>query len=466
VKWIVKLRSLPLALACLIASAAGLRADSFSWREKENRVDAQIEAWQLTKLLERIADATGWQVYVEPGTEHLTSARFKNLKTNEALRHLLSNLNYALLPQTNLPPKLFVYRTSLQDATELVVPRERLNRKTRRGLADELVVTLKPNAGETIEQLSRRLGGKIVGRIDGLKAYRLRFDDEEAAESAEAALRFREDLSVDYNFPVDRPARTDELTYSSSPSFRLRPRAPGDGARVVVGLIDTAVQTEGTALAEFLLPAISVMGEVVPAGARLTHGTSMSETILNGIAMAQEGSGTTPVRILPVDVYGRNPSTTTFEVAGGIYAAINGGANVINLSMGSDGSSALVRDVIQQGHEQGVIFVGAAGNESTTTPIYPAAYPEVIAVTAGDKRGTIAPYANYGNFVDVIAPGTTIVHYRNQSYLVSGTSASTAYISGLAAGMAVETGKSLAEVETKIRQNLSVNASSAKTPKP
>ena len=87
-------------------------------------------------------------------------------------------------------------------------------------------------------------------------------------------------------------------------------------------------------------------------------------------------------------------------------------------------------------------------------PTFPAAYPEVIAVTAGDKRGNLAPYANHGNFVDVVAPGASLIYFGNQAYLVSGTSASTAYISGLAAGLAASSGKTLREVETKIRESM------------
>ena len=47
-------------------------------------------------------------------------------------------------------------------------------------------------------------------------------------------------------------------------------------------------------------------------------------------------------------------------------------------------------------------------DEPSTIPVYPAAYPDVVAVTAGDKKGNIAPYANRGSFVDVVAPGVSL----------------------------------------------------------
>ncbi|MCX6895504.1 MAG: S8 family serine peptidase, partial [Verrucomicrobia bacterium] len=142
------------------------------------------------------------------------------------------------------------------------------------------------------------------------------------------------------------------------------------------------------------------------------------------------------VRILPVDVYGGNETTTTFNVASGIYRAVNAGANPINLSLTSAGDSAFLRQVIQQAHAQGVAFYAAAGNEPVTTPMYPAAYPEVVSVTAGNQSGSPANFANRSSTVDVVAPGGSVVCYDGQSWMVTGTSASAAYVSGKAAGAA------------------------------
>src|SRR5439155_7515375 len=155
---------------------------------------------------------------------------------------------------------------------------------------------------------------------------------------------------------------------------------------------------------------------------------------------------------LPVDVYGGREATSTYDVGIGIYQAVNSGAQIINLSLGSQGDSPFMQKMIQSAHDQGVLFFAAAGNEPVATPTYPAAYPEVIAVTAGNSKGVIAPYANYGNFVDVIAPGSSIVNFQGQSWLVMGTSASTAYASGAAAALMDGCNRpSLAQVEWQIR---------------
>ena len=160
----------------------------------------------------------------------------------------------------------------------------------------------------------------------------------------------------------------------------------------------------------------------------------MAETILN--AVQQNTGGKTSIKMLPVDVYGCNDSTSTFDVATGIYDAVQGGANVINLSLGGPGDSTFLHTLIQNAAKQGVVFFGAAGNQPVTTPEYPAAYPEVEAVTAGSGPGQIADYANRGSFVDLMLPGTSIVPYDGQSWAVTGTSTATAYATGIAAGLA------------------------------
>ena len=175
----------------------------------------------------------------------------------------------------------------------------------------------------------------------------------------------------------------------------------------------------------------------------------MFETLLRGLASTQDKDATTSVRVLPVDVYGNSERSSTFDVARGIVEALNAGAKIINLSLASPGDSQLLHNVIIKGAERGALFIAAAGNEPTTLPNYPAAYPEVLAVTAGGKNG-LASYANRGDFVDVVAPGSSIIYFGGKAYMVTGTSASTAYISGLAAGMKASTGASAATLTGKL----------------
>src|SRR6266403_2822426 len=190
-------KTLLLCLALLAAFPAAA-ADSLNWRTNQNRVTADIQYRPLGRLLEQITAATGWKVFVEPGTTHDVSAKFKDLPPGEALRLLLGDLNFALVPETNASPKLFVFRTAQRNATQLVRAPES---ETKKGkiIPNELIVRLKP--GAKIDELARLLGAKVIGRMSDLNAYRLQFDNADAAAAARDQLSSNPDVaSVDNNY--------------------------------------------------------------------------------------------------------------------------------------------------------------------------------------------------------------------------------------------------------------------------
>jgi len=423
-----------IAIALWLGAAAPLMAaDSLTWNRKDGRVDAEIAAWPLDRVLHVIRAGAGWQIYVEPGTEHTVSAQFRGLEPVEALRRLLGDLNFALLPQTDGPPKLFVYRHTVDAATELVRGSE--GRKTK-PIDDELLVILKPGSRDG---LPKHLDARVVARLDGAGAYRLRFKDAAAARKARAELESDDDVaSLETNLEMAPPAVLEPLAMSSPASLPLEPDVSPSADKVVVGLIDTAVQGDAAVPRGFLQPGVALLGDYQPPAGDITHGTAMAETILDGIARALEergdGSRKVPVSILPVDVYGGAGTTNTFDVARGVEEALARHANIINLSLAGDNESPLLRRMIAIATDHGVLVVAAAGNTPGTTATYPAAEPAVIAVTAADAAGNVAPWANRGAFVDAMAPGVNVVHLRDSAWLGTGTSFSTTWVSGWAAG--------------------------------
>ena len=440
----------------LLAFTPAVRAaDSFVWNAQQKRISADVQSWPLPVLLQKISATTGWQVFVEPGATATPSAKFKELPRGEALHALLGDLNFALVPETNAPTRLYVFHTTMQAATQRIETAERKisHKPTAKPIPNQLVVTVKP--GVDIEAIATRLGAKIIGRVGQLDTYLLEFPDEAATQSALAALNANPDVaSVDYNYTVDNPIPKLAQWNSGAPDFNLRAKPLGEGNPVIVGLIDTTNQTSNLCggLGSFILPGISVAGNAAAANGEPSHSSTMAATILHSIAI--NGGGQTAAKILPVDVYGSNTATTTFNVANGVYTAVNAGANIINLSLGSSGDSTFLHSVIISASKQGVIFFAAAGNEPVTTATYPAAYPEVVAVTAGNSDGTVASYANRGSFVSVVAPGNSAVCYDGQSWLVQGTSASTAIVSGLAAAAADGSGKTPAQVQSAVVNEL------------
>lgn len=429
---------LVLALSCGRLSAA----DSLTWNTNQDRVSAHISSTPVLQVLEEVAHFTGWHVYVESNMTRTVSTKFQDLPTGEALRMLLGDLNFALVPQTNGPNHLYVFRTSLGNARILIRPSDLVSKVSRSGkIPNQLIVTLKP--GTKIEALDCLGNAHVTGRMDSINAYRVEFKDAAAAQAAHDCLTNNPSvLSVENNYSME-PPNVPLGVANQSPQFNLTPKASSGNCQVIIGLVDTQIQPVAQNLNQFLLPGINVAPcSPASSSSQLTHGTAMLNVIAQGLAQGLGGgvqakaSGQTSVKILPVDVYGCNETTTTFDVANGIYQAINGGANMINLSLGGTGDSSFLQNLIQQGESQGVVFFAAAGNQPVTTPFYPAAYPGVQAVTASSAPGQLADYADHGNFVDLMLPGTGIVPYDGQSWAVTGTSTATAYATGIAAGIA------------------------------
>lgn len=475
---------LPTALAVLLlagwlANPGQARSEEppgiLKWNRATRRVDADLLGWTLEYTLKRIAAATGWEVYVEPGLEARISARIEDRPAREALAVLLADVNFALVPSaskaTNRLPRLLVFRSSTSEATVAVRPPGTGEDGTKdpRLLENELIVRLRKGGKAAIEELARRLGAKVVGSIDSLNAYRLQFDDPDAARAARESLAGDENVaSLEDNYAIAPPGQINRLGESAVPPLGIRARPiTKDGSAVIVALLDSAIPAAGSAHADFLLPALSVAGAApAPSADGISHGSAMFETVLQGLALTQTAADGTPVRVLPIDIFGSQDQTTLFQLAQGISLAMERGASVVNLSLSGPNASPLVQDLLRQGNAAGVMTFAAPGNEPTTAATYPAAYPEVIAVTASDRRGQVANYANRGNFVDLMAPGTSVVPFAGDTWVVNGTSVSTAYTSGLAAGLLADTGRKSADILAQLKQRLAFQPPAGSTPAP
>jgi hypothetical protein len=408
---------------------------------------ADVRGEPLWPLLEDIAHQTGWHIFVEPDTDRNASVKFKNLPSGDALKMLLGDLNFALVPQTNAPSQLYVFRTVMQNATQPV----RVIKPARR-IANELLVKVKP--GTDIDALAKLLGAKVVGRLDKLGLYRLQFGDAAATDAALGQLQTNTDVAqADYNYSFDPPPSSVPLASAPGGPISLTLNPPGDPGKVVVGLIDMNVQSLGAQLDKFILPQQSVAGDAPANSTSMTHGTAMAYTILD--AIAQQG-GSTSVQIQPVDVYGGNETTTSWFVALGIQKAVDSGANVLNLSLGSANDSSVLDGVISLALADNIVIFGAAGNTPVSTPTYPGAISGVHDVTALSQPGQLAPYANYWAGDNLALPGTSIVYFGNQAYGVQGTSAATAYASGVFAGAMSANGSSASQIIGAMQQKFSV----------
>ncbi|MGI8538802.1 MAG: S8 family serine peptidase [Rubrobacteraceae bacterium] len=193
------------------------------------------------------------------------------------------------------------------------------------------------------------------------------------------------------------------------------------------------------------------------------HGTHVA-----GIATAatdnNEGiAGTCPDCGLMVANTNIKAAPSTYDVAAVIEAiswAAREDADVINMSLGGSGDIAAERDAVNKAWEAGVTVVAAAGNENSNVRFFPAAYENVIAVSATTRQNARAGYSNFGGWVDVSAPGgsgaaasgsilSTVPVAMGEYGTKNGTSMASPVVAGVA-GLLASQGRSNAETRERI----------------
>ena len=119
-------------------------------------------------------------------------------------------------------------------------------------------------------------------------------------------------------------------------------------------------------------------------------------------------SDTDNTKIMPVKVLAANGSGSLSAVASGITFAVDNGAKVISLSLGSTSTATTLANAIAYAWENGCVVVAAAGNSGSSLKTYPAAYPNVISVAATDNTDKLATFSNFSTWVTCAAPGVGI----------------------------------------------------------
>ena len=390
----------------------------------------------------------GVRVRMDPDIDRRVTVDLGARDTDGAVRALIEPLGYAL-SWTVLPgpegtiPRLDEIRVFAPGAAHRAVPlRTRTARLTLSRGTDgkgplhvdrEVLLTLKKgvSTGEFLQRLAK-WNASLVDAMPQWGVYRIRLPP--GADALAVAAEIRRDPIVagaEANYAVRMPAGTAMSGAASTSAGTAAAAVDPSSPRVAV--LDTGLSLPaGWSIA--LAGAYDATSPGGDAADPVGHGTQMS-LLASGAVLPDGVAASGAAQVLAVRTFDADGVTSNWDLLRAVGYSIDSGARVVSLSWGTDTPSDFVRDAVVSAQEQGLVVVAAVGNEATGKAEYPAAYDGVIGVAATVPSGATWESSNYGDFVDLAAPGTAQlpVGYNGPPGRYAGTSAATAYTAGLIA---------------------------------
>jgi thermitase len=203
---------------------------------------------------------------------------------------------------------------------------------------------------------------------------------------------------------------------------------------VLVAVVDTGIDYDHPDLAGNYVPlGFNWVGMNANPRDDFGHGTHCAGIIAGVLNNDMGIAGVAQVHIMAEKVLDSGGYGYWDWVANGIINATDCGAKIISMSLGGYGDSQLLHDAVKYAHDRGVLLVAAAGNDNTNTRSYPAAYEEVVGVAATDQYDSKAWFSNWGDWVELAAPGVGILSTMPTYYVTLndwGYSMNYAYMDG------------------------------------
>lgn len=358
--------------------------------------------------------------------------------------HLLSIV--MLLVLLAVPSAIFA-KPSVEDSNSLYV-------------SDQIIVKFKEGtSAKNIASIHAKENGQVISKNKtGFEV--IQFKNKSVDQMLQA---YKNNPNVEYaepNYYFHAAWTPNDPAFSQQygPQKIQAPRAwdiTRSNSNVKIAIIDTGVQANHPDLSGKVINGYDfVDGDNVPQDGN-GHGTHCAGIAAaatnNGIGMA----GVAPeAKILAVRVLNNSGSGTLNNVANGIIYAADQGAQVISLSLGGSSGSSTLQNAVNYAWNKGSVVVAAAGNSNTTAPSYPAYYDKAIAVASTDSSDNRSYFSNYGSWVDVAAPGSSIYStYITSTYRsLSGTSMATPHVAGVA-GLLAAQGRNNVQIRAAIENS-------------
>ncbi len=352
----------------------------------------------------------------------------------------------------------------------------------RRYVPDEVLFVMRPDAPPAaIRNVVRRYNLTLIAEsqseLVGTVVHRYRVPNRMTVPAAIRAMTRTTGVAyVQPNYIFDRPNYVFRLQSASTtrtggaalqyvvetlrlPEAHLLAR----GEQVPIAVIDSGIEATHPEMAGRVAKSFDAVGGAFQPH---EHGTGMAGAI---VAHAQLTGISPRANILAARAFAPGQATgaqgTSYHILRAMDWSVREGARVINMSFAGPRDPMMTR-AMQNAAGKRVVLIAAMGNEGATAPVsFPAADPNVIAVTATDQQGRLFDAASRGNHVSVAAPGVEILlpAPRGGYQISSGTSVAAAHVSGIAA-LLLERQPDLDPVQ--VREILRQTARHGATPNP
>lgn len=402
-----------------------------------DRITLKAEGESLQSLLHGFVEQ-GVSVRIDPTIDPLVRASFDRAEISQAISALIRPYSHLLIwakREPDAPPSLQEIRIFHSGKPDRALPLPaRSLRPSDPDKPDTAAyvpgeILLKPQdsvSPSELESLVASVEGRVIGKIGAV--FRIALPEGSDVASAATRLSEHPDVGVEPNW-IFRLVSAHPMSTIKAGIAAPFDESPTGDRQTGVAVLDTGFDINFSAPGMTLRYADVLEGSTEPIDPN-GHGTQMALIASGHVRPAGapiDDRKTNPVvSIRSMDAEGISNS---FQLMQSVGIALDAGVRVMSLSWGSTERSLFMEDILNHASDSGVVVLGAAGNEPSGEPVYPAAYDSVWGVGALNPDGSLWENSNRGDFVAVYAPGFATLPSGNgvEPSTFAGTSIATAY---------------------------------------
>ncbi|WP_321419428.1 S8 family serine peptidase [uncultured Desulfobacter sp.] len=407
-----------------------------------DRLCVTAENTPLQDLLKQAAMA-GIKIRIDPGINPLISKEFTGKEIQDGFDEILAGLNHSYIWAKNLngDPRLseiVVFRPGKTESVQTLRASKNLDiaQDPKTGayyVKNRILLTFNRQVStRKVNKLIEDLNAGITSVNTYLGIYALILQGD--ADLNEILARLKQEgiagmAEPDYAYRAGGTPRVTGL--SESADAQAQSDMGSTPSSFAVAVLDTGLM-ETYASQGYIQGSFDALDPECSISDNLGHGTQMALIASGQVSPVGVNPDEFSNPVLSVRAFDDNGFTSNSTLMTSIEYALENDAKVLSMSWGSETDSAFLETAVNYAASKGLVVVAAAGNSPTGDPVYPAAYESVIAVSALGPDGKTWEMSNYGDFVDLAAPGfaSLPVGYNGDPGTYAGTSISTAYLAG------------------------------------